>query len=285
MKNFIKWIIVLTSLVFLSKVLLANFEEISNSGLDVNLMILFALSSLYALLIFLLGLSWKKILEILMNKVLSETLIYVYVKSFIAKYIPGNVFHYFVRHSEALKYGISNKVLVKSNILEAFLIVLASLLVSIPSVMSSSDNRSEILEQYFEYWVVLFLLYIIIFIFYFFYKSEIFNLRKYLYVVLQYMIFFVVAGVICWILIEDIYGINVSVIFCIGLYALSWLFGFIVPGAPGGMGVRESVFVILSIGILSQAQALLVALVLRLVNTFGEFISYVFSIYLLKKYT
>ena len=58
----------------------------------------------------------------------------------------------------------------------------------------------------------------------------------------------------------------------IGTYSLSWIAGFIVPGAPGGIGIREAVITLLLAGIIPVSDALLAALIFRFVNIIGDFV-------------
>jgi len=53
-------------------------------------------------------------------------------------------------------------------------------------------------------------------------------------------------------------------------YLLAWLAGLVVPGAPGGLGVREGVLVFLLGGVSGEAFAVALAVAMRFVSTTGE---------------
>lgn len=55
-----------------------------------------------------------------------------------------------------------------------------------------------------------------------------------------------------------------------GAYLVSWIAGFVVPGAPGGIGVREAVFVHVVAVAVSAPAALALAILARLVTTLGD---------------
>jgi hypothetical protein len=55
-----------------------------------------------------------------------------------------------------------------------------------------------------------------------------------------------------------------------GVFLVSWVTGFIVPGAPGGIGVREGSFALLGGVFLEQESLVVVALLLRFVTLAGE---------------
>ncbi len=57
-------------------------------------------------------------------------------------------------------------------------------------------------------------------------------------------------------------------------FALSWLIGFLAPGAPAGLGVREGIMVALLSGSAGNAQLLVFVLLARLVTMVGDAINF-----------
>lgn len=57
---------------------------------------------------------------------------------------------------------------------------------------------------------------------------------------LSYSCFFVLNGVLLKLLSFTVGGLDINVVQLIGIGAMAWLVGFVVPGAPGGLGVREA---------------------------------------------
>ena len=55
-------------------------------------------------------------------------------------------------------------------------------------------------------------------------------------------------------------------------FLTAWLAGFVVPGAPGGLGVREAILVAFLSAHLPTADVLAFALASRLVTTLGEIV-------------
>lgn len=53
-------------------------------------------------------------------------------------------------------------------------------------------------------------------------------------------------------------------------YLASWVLGFVVPGAPGGIGVREAAFMHLAAATVSAPAALALAILARLITTLGD---------------
>jgi len=56
----------------------------------------------------------------------------------------------------------------------------------------------------------------------------------------------------------------------IAAYAFSWVAGFLVPGAPGGLGVRESVLIFLLRDSVPAGDAVLGAVLFRIVTLLGD---------------
>ena len=66
-------------------------------------------------------------------------------------------------------------------------------------------------------------------------------------------------------------------LFCIGVFAVSWVTGFVVPGAPAGLGVREGVMVALLTPALDAATAIQVVIAFRIVTTLGDVLGLVWG--------
>ncbi len=72
-----------------------------------------------------------------------------------------------------------------------------------------------------------------------------------------------------------LFGIpGANVFFVVSLYAVTWLLGFIIPGAPGGIGVREALFILLFGGLYGAGIAAVMAVVLRVVGVLGDLVAF-----------
>jgi uncharacterized membrane protein YbhN (UPF0104 family) len=63
---------------------------------------------------------------------------------------------------------------------------------------------------------------------------------------------------------------NLSFFTCVSIFTLSWLAGFLIPGAPAGLGVREAVLVTFLILWMNPFSAASLALLIRLTTTLGD---------------
>ena len=77
-------------------------------------------------------------------------------------------------------------------------------------------------------------------------------------------------------------GSNVSYLQYTAGFALAFLAGFVIPGAPGGIGIREYSFVLLFQNQLGEGVALQIILLFRLISIIGD-ISVFLAVYLIKK--
>jgi hypothetical protein len=75
--------------------------------------------------------------------------------------------------------------------------------------------------------------------------------------------------------------------FFIGVMALSWIAGFVAPGAPAGLGVREGVMAVLLTPTLDNARALEVILAFRVATTLGDLLGLAWgaALYLVERKT
>jgi len=68
---------------------------------------------------------------------------------------------------------------------------------------------------------------------------------------------------------------NFSMVY--GIAVLSWLLGYIMPGAPGGLGVRESILVLALSPIYGQDNILIAGLLTRAIFIIGDIVAFVIS--------
>lgn len=60
-------------------------------------------------------------------------------------------------------------------------------------------------------------------------------------------------------------------------FAIAWSIGFITPGAPSGIGIREAILLLLLIPLSGEGPALILALLFRLVTIGGDIGFYAMS--------
>jgi Uncharacterised protein family (UPF0104). len=68
-----------------------------------------------------------------------------------------------------------------------------------------------------------------------------------------------------------------NVIFLVGAFAGSWILGFVAPGAPAGLGIREAILSAWLSGSLPPTQIVLLVVALRIATTLGDLVNLVFG--------
>lgn len=264
----VKLTIFVISIYFICLIFYKNFQQIklltlSNKYTIIEFVLLSSI--IYGFILLILAMAWKKILELIENRKLNNQVVLIYLNSQLYKYLPGNIFHYANRHIAANKISIQHKTLLKSNVIEAMGLVLSALVFSVFILSLWKIN----LKVYFSITVFLLLL--------FFYLRKLSSVQIMFKVTPYYLMYFITIGLLCFYVVNYLTQNQLSIILCISLYSISWVAGYIIPGAPGGIGVRESVFVILSHNLINSADAIFIITVLRLSTTLGEIISFIFS--------
>jgi len=216
--------------------------------------------------------AWQKMLQHYASEPLNYiTSYYYFTKTEIAKYLPGNIFHFLGRQLLSSKIGISQAQMLKISLLFSLLLLTATILTSTIFAFSSLAISNTIL--------VLMALATLGSLGILFYLYPTFPLKKK--ISLNFSLAFSIAlqglmlGLILIYQNEDM-GINVFFL-CVAIYTLSWLIGFVTPGASGGLGVREGAFIAMlsyvSLDIASESIVFSILLV-RLINILVDALLY-----------
>lgn len=238
--------------------------------------IMLGLSSIiYALANYLLAFAWIYLLGSNGEPVpIKTTLIGIYGKSQIAKYIPGNVLHIGGRHLLGLSAGLTHKALAFAALYEITGLLSAAMLISLiglqwfkvdiaalkwlpflspalivgylifPSILSRFSKRLKIHGKWHQLTVPLFI----------------------------YLGFFLFAGFALLLLLLD-YSTdrNLTVwVTALTAFAVAWSVGFVTPGAPSGIGIRESILIVLISPLIGADHAIILAFLFRLVTVIGD---------------
>ncbi len=92
-------------------------------------------------------------------------------------------------------------------------------------------------------------------------------------------ILFLLMGGILYLLAERLFGLaNADYWLSTGIFAVAWVAGFIVPGAPGGLGVREAILVAALGPLHGEAVAVAIAVLLRAVTTAGDGLGFILGL-------
>ena len=254
-------------------------------------------SILIAVTVFINGFAYREILKMLgAQDVDTREINDVYVSSNIAKYLPGNVMHFAGRNIIGVKYGLSNKQLLFATFFEVGLKVIVAVIMIVllsfeqfMTLINAGDNALVI--------PIVIAVAIVVFaglaiVFYKFKDTLTLTVlwRKTVFVILADTLIYAIYA-ICFIgllyVLVDFEAIRSVALMLAGVYIISWLVGFVTPGAPGGMGVREAALIILLGSLMKESDVLLVGIVYRVCTIIGDVLSFIVNIIIknLKKQT
>jgi len=233
---------------------------------------------LYILLVALMSYAWR---TILLNSNKSPINILqpfiVYAITGIYKYLPGNIFHYVGRQFFSKSLNRTQKEIAKSSIVETLLLFLTLMLLTIPVIIFIPFPQEYLtyLDFTFSKKYLLMILCFGIFIFYFIFKKKI---PRITHLVFMYVsVFLLHSAILCvlFFLQNNSPVTTDTIFFIIGISIGSWALGYITPGSPGGIGIREAVIMyLLSISLTTLDNALLIALLFRIVTILGDIYTY-----------
>jgi hypothetical protein len=67
-------------------------------------------------------------------------------------------------------------------------------------------------------------------------------------------------------------------------FTISWFLGTITPGAPAGAGIREGIIILIMSPYIGEPNSVLVSLIMRIITMLGDAAFYLLSLYLEKKF-
>lgn len=233
---------------------------------------------------------WKTYLDLLTGKKLPAIdIIYIYLKSNIAKYLPGNVLQYVSRNVLGDKLHIGHKNILMATVMEVTTLFIETIVFSAAISWKSTCNVFEKLlnsykvDQYILPGIVVVVAIAGMAVIYFVKKGWFHSIKKYVTVrsvgiivraFIIYGVIRLISAFILYYIFKVILGIDFSYSAVASADALSWLAGYVVPGAPGGIGIREVVLMWLLEAKCQKENIILVAVLLRLCAITGDFLTF-----------
>jgi uncharacterized membrane protein YbhN (UPF0104 family) len=214
----------------------------------------------------------------------------------LAKYIPGNVAQLVSRAALALRAGMNSRVYAISLLQESVLAVAASLIVGFGMLALSASGLAQLPYAARGPVVVLGITSAVVVLVLCSFELPARELRAHrrwwvraighagglpgaavgLPALAAYCINFLVIGLAIWIIAQAL-QLPTSVDFAMltAAFALSWTLGYLAPGAPAGIGVRDATMLLLMGSVAADAQLLLLVLLVRIMTTLGDGVCFV----------
>lgn len=258
LKFFCRWLIPGGTLFFLVTALKDNWQEVASIRIEPLGWATLAIALGITLLAHIWsGWVWTWILEELYQPLANSQFILVYLQTNIAKYLPGNIWHFYGRIAAAKKAGITGNIATLSVLLEPLLMASAALIIVLLGIQSVSINSHRNIQG----WLVLVLAGVLTavhprflnaalrFLSRFKLKSaqssEVnaspFQVKRYpLRPLLGELGFIGLRGIGFVLTLFALTPIEINRIpLLFSAFSLAWLLGLAIPGSPGGLGVFE----------------------------------------------
>ena len=278
-------ILVIVSLGFIGRNIWSSKDQLIEAITPQSLLLSLLLSVLVAVSLLLFAMCYKMLLNAMTGTKVSSECIPQYVKSTLYKYLPGNIMHFVGRNALVEKGSVTFAQVNGATILE----ILVTLAASFTVAMAFSGRYIwEFLVQYldFKYVLLIALAGVIALI------AGLTVFRKKIEPIWKQVINKKVLKVLLiMFIINSLWNIIGNSFFClivrtlgcemsfrdyrisIGAGTGAWFVGFIVPGAPGGLGIREAMMNFLLAGIAPDWAISTVSVFTRIAQIIGEILA------------
>jgi uncharacterized membrane protein YbhN (UPF0104 family) len=273
------------SVIFFVRALSRHWGALSAIHWDSQLLLACVFSMLiYVSTYIISALAWQRILLALGGYLRAAHALRVLMLSQIAKYLPGNVAHHIGRVALARGAGVATDVAIGSMLLETLLVIAAGAVASLPAF---ALLRRIVAQRWTAADSVLngaaipaaFLLFLVVCTLAAWYWCR----RRPNPIARSPRAFGALAIAWCGYCLSFVLGGSALFLVCsaisvapgpwmatLGVYAAAWLLGFLVPGSPAGLGVREVVLLLGLTPIYGASSATMATGLLRLVTVAGD---------------
>ena len=257
-----------------------------------NIFIFVGISILGSLNLYFVAYAWSLILKFVEpNRVPNRQLAYIYIKANIAKYLPGNVLNLVGRNVLAGKLGLSQKNITISTFFEIIFFATTTLILSALFSINKISELFKLINRYVPIWILfsIFLIILTILILIILKNNKYFSLLKkylnieFIFISIKamglYSVYFIFSGSVLSFILSELLSVDVTVnLFfqLIGVYVISYFIGYITPGAPGGIGVRETILVLLITELFGTDIAVISSILHRIFTILSDVFIYIF---------
>ena len=283
------WVVTLVCFIFLAQSIWKMHPDFSRIGRPGVLALAAPLAALFAGVVFLSAAAWKMTLQFLQGGRLPyRPVADVYARANIAKYLPGNVMHFAGRNLLAAKIGLSQLDVAFSTMTEIAVLLLTA---CFWAAVLAARAFGTVLGRSAE-WVVAHPIPVaagaavlaagIVWMLVWMRrhkklgKYRRFFTRRFLWLALRLAGIYSVTLLLPGLALAALFpvlgaGMTMRALLQVTAgYTLSWVAGYLVPGAPGGIGVRESVLLLVLTPLFPSGQVLIAAILHRIFSILGD---------------
>jgi hypothetical protein len=258
----------LAGIVFVAVRLAQQTSEIKQYNFAQTQVVLFStLAVVYGAANTFIAAGWYCILKRLGLTVSWKASFVTYGVSQLAKYVPGNIFQFVGRQALGVSAGMPGGKLARSAFIEIGFLVIAAVLLAVQAARLWLPQLSESVA-YSATLILASLCFLLLIV----RKEALLSVT-----LLLNMLFFMTAGVVFWAILTLLAGLTNAadaIPTVSSAFILAWLLGFLTPGAPAGIGIREYVILISLSGIASEPLLLLAVVISRVTTMVGDLVFY-----------
>lgn len=250
----------------------------------------------FAVNVYISSFAWKLNLEFFNGeKIHYSDIRGVYVKSNIAKYLPGNVMHFAGRNALGAKFKFSQFDMALSTVLEVVILIFCACVWSIAFAYKSFVKVIVTVQAKVNHFIlaaiiaalILIVAGAVVFIIKKGYLKKIHKLfsitflKLFLKLFVIYSVTLIVPGIFLAAMFSQILGVTLTAnhaVLIVVSYMISWSIGYIVPGAPGGIGVREMALMLILKPICAGEFILVAMIIHRIASIIGDVIAFVYEV-------
>lgn len=255
-------ILALLGIAFITSKLISSANQLGFNQINLTQWFcIFFLSVFYSVTNTSLAMAWHSLLQKFELNVNWKWTLYIYGKTQIIKYVPGNIFHLASRQAEGQMAGLPATCLAKTLMWE--ILCISSTALAFTPILLTQFGFSITLSAS----LALILLGTI--------GLSWFKVHRYLFkATIFYIGFLLCSGFIFYMLVLNITDIpfqDWKLFFILpSVFIISWLVGFVTPGAPAGVGVRELTLIYFTTNYLPEAEVLTLIILSRFITGLGD---------------
>lgn len=291
----IGYLITAVAIAYVATTLYGQWQRISQQDLPLSILSIITPGvAVYTLSFILIGTAWHHMLKRLRPETPFQVSYWVFSRSYVGKYLPGNFLHYAGRQLLGRMCHLPHDLLMAASTCEIFFQIFTSAAIALVG--------SAVLPMKTDYRLLLFivpamlLLSSILILYsrpfrkrfsdrssrlsYFVRFRQIGQVQFFMIPVLTYSFHMVCVGLLISYIASRLGAYNfklADVIQYTVIYTIAWTLGFVTPGAPGGIGVREALLTAQMSPLVGASNAVLMALCLRFAAITGDIVLFLTS--------
>lgn len=301
MKRFYRYIgaaFVLICLVFFMKYFIENYNQLPKINWGVDTWSILAIALVIYICNHLLGsLAWAKLVRATGETFTIKDAVLVFSLSQFAKYIPGNVAQHIGKLTLTKTYKLKLPNIITSMVMEIVLLVVTGSVLSavfFPFISDQYFSKIIGIPPLWSFFVILICVIVAPFILFRFINNNrprflkkrigedkilIPHIKVVVECILYYALGFILMGLLTGIIAKSFFNVDGNYyILLTGIYIISWIAGYLMPGAPAGMGIREVILVTVLSIVFTSAEAVGLTIFMRFISIIGDLLIFIIAL-------